>query len=159
MDDWSTITNYHKRLTAQWSSRSFEMLLLYLIQITHSSISGQTPVYSFQTGYSSAHISWQHRNLKEKLNHLPPEWKLESLFIATLGLTTQKKDPKKWHAPSWLCSAVELSRYALLYAYRASSMKIDLCLLSKQWIIHLNASNWSGLVFLLFPTDLPSLSY
>lgn len=38
-------------------------------------------------------------------------------------------------------------------------MKIDLCLLSKQWIIHLNASNWSGWVFLMFSSCLPSLSY
>lgn len=38
-------------------------------------------------------------------------------------------------------------------------MKIDLCLLSKQWIIHLNVSNWSGWVFLPFPTYLLSLSY
>lgn len=30
------------------------------------------------------------------------------------------------------------------------SVKIDLCLLSKQWIIHLNVSHWSGWVFCCF---------
>lgn len=106
-------------------------------------------------------MSVQYYNLK-KQNHLPPEWRLENLFIAALGLTqptNAKRDQKLHVLPSWLCSTAELTRYALLYAYWASSMKIDLCLLSKQWIIHLNASNWSGWVFLLFPTYLLSLCY
>lgn len=97
----------------------------------------------------------------KKQNHLPPEWKLENLFIAAFSLTWQTNAQKnlKLHVlPSWLCSAAELTRYAPLYAYWASSIKIDLCLLFKQWIIHLNASNWPGWVLLLFPMYLPSRS-
>lgn len=90
-------------------------------------------------------------------------WLFNCRYIITI-LQLKKKTiyllsgPRKSHVlPSWLSSAAELTRYALLYAYWASSMKIDLCLLFKQWDIHLNVSNCSVMVFPLFQTHLPSL--